>query len=114
MKFMLCVILVIFSSSLTHASLETGEQLFKDKCENCHTLERSLEKTKSLSAWKKTTSRMAKYAAQTGESITSAEAIMIAEYLAGRGEAKKDAPADTSGDMAIRQAMEIEKHETMG
>jgi len=33
---------------------------------------------------------MAKYAAQTGESITSAEAIMIAEYLAGRGEGYRD------------------------
>ena len=111
MKFILSVLLIIFSSSLTYASPETGEQLFKDKCDRCHTLERSLEKTKSLSAWKKTTSRMAKYSNQTGESITSAEAIMIAEYLAGRGEAKKEAPADTSGDMAIKQAIEIEKHE---
>jgi mono/diheme cytochrome c family protein len=54
---------------------------------------------------------MARYSKRAGENITSAETTMIAEYLAGRGAAKKEAPAEKAEDKAIKQAIEIEKHE---
>jgi mono/diheme cytochrome c family protein len=111
MKFILSALLIIFLSSFACASPEEGERLFTEKCHKCHTLERALEKTKSLSAWKKTTSRMAKYAEQAGEPIPVSEAIMIAEYLAGRDETKKETPPETSEETAIRRMTEIEKHE---
>ncbi len=111
MRIIISVFFIIFSSSFASASLEEGEILFKTKCIKCHTLERALSKTKSLSAWKRTTRRMAKYSGQAGEIIASSEVKMIAEYLAGRGVAKKEAPAEKAEDKAIKQAIEIEKHE---
>jgi mono/diheme cytochrome c family protein len=111
MKNITLIVLVIFLSSFTFVSADEGKELFKLKCSKCHTLERALSKTKSLSAWKRTSRRMARYSEQAGGSIASAETTMIAEYLAGRGVVKKEAPAEKAGDRAIEQAIEIEKHE---
>jgi hypothetical protein len=105
------IVLILFLLSFTFASADEGKELFELKCSKCHTLERSLSKTKSLSAWKRTSRRMAKYSKKAGGSITLAETTMIAEYLAGRGVAKKTAPAEKAEDKAIKQAIEIEKHE---
>jgi mono/diheme cytochrome c family protein len=111
MRLIISVLLIVFSSSFASASLEEGENLFKEKCIKCHTLERALNKTKSLRAWKRTSKRMAKYSEQAGEKITSAETTMIAEYLAGRVVAKKESPVEKAEDKAIKQAIKIEKHE---
>ena len=111
MKRFTLIVLILFLLSFTFASADEGKELFELKCSKCHTLERALSKTKSLSAWKRTTRRMAKYSEKAGGKITSAETTMIAEYLAGRGLAKKEAPAEKVEDKAIKQAIEIEKHE---
>ena len=97
--------------SFSFASADEGKELFKLKCSKCHSLERSLDKTKDLPAWNRTTKRMARYSEKAGDIITSAETTMIAEYLAGRGVAKKEAPAEIAEDKAIEQATKNEKHE---
>jgi mono/diheme cytochrome c family protein len=111
MKRFTLIVLIFFLLSFTFASADEGKELFELKCSKCHTLERALSKTKSLNAWKRTSRRMAKYAEQAGGRITSAETTMIAEYLAGRGVAKKETLPETEVDKAIKQAIEIEKHE---
>jgi mono/diheme cytochrome c family protein len=111
MKSFTLIVVIISLFSFTAASADEGKELFKSKCSKCHTLERSLSKTKSLSAWERTARRMARYSKRAGESITSAETTMIAEYLAGRGIAKKEAPAEKAEERAIKQALDIEKHE---
>ena len=76
--------------------INEGKIIFKNKCSQCHTLNRSLEKTKSLSGWKKTTSRMARKTQDSrrrkgknrrrrknkiGKKISQKEAEKIAKYL---------------------------------
>jgi mono/diheme cytochrome c family protein len=111
MKIILSVLLIIFSSSFASASLEEGKNLFEEKCIKCHTLERALNKTKSLSAWKRTTSRMARYSEQAGDSITAAETLLIADYLAGRGEAIKKVPVEKTEARGSQEDIPGEKHE---
>jgi mono/diheme cytochrome c family protein len=111
MKRFTLIVLIFFLLSFTFASADEAKELFKLKCSKCHTLDRALSKTKSLSAWKRTSRRMAKYSEQAGGSITSAETTMISEYLAGRGEAKKEVPAEKAEDKAIKEAIKIEKDE---
>ncbi len=82
-------IIVILTASFAFASAQEGKALFEAKCGSCHSLDRSLRKTKGLEAWKRTIKRMASY--PKGE-ISEIEAEEIAKYLAGRGKPKESAP----------------------
>ena len=55
------IIIVIFAASFAFASEQEGKDLFEAKCGSCHSLERSLRKTKGLRSWKRTIKRMAGY-----------------------------------------------------
>jgi mono/diheme cytochrome c family protein len=85
MKKVIYIFITIFTVSISFASIEEGKKLFKEKCDKCHSFERSLSKTKDLDAWKRTTQRMSKYT----DTINFIEALEIAEYLAGRVEVEK-------------------------
>jgi mono/diheme cytochrome c family protein len=91
---LLLLLCAAFSASV---SAQMGKELFEKKCDKCHLLERALNKTKSLEAWKRTTARMAKYA---GGTISAVEADMIAEYLAGRGKAAAVVEEETKKEEA--------------
>jgi mono/diheme cytochrome c family protein len=54
---------------------------------------------------------MVRYSERAGQIITNEEADKIAEYLAGRGQVKEDAPVKKAEDKEIKQVMDIEKHE---
>ena len=84
MKRFTLIVLILFLFSCIFASTDKGKELFELKCSKCHPIERALSKTKSLSVWKITLRRMAKYSEEAGGSITSEETTMIAEYLAER------------------------------
>jgi mono/diheme cytochrome c family protein len=112
MKFIyviLFIVSLIVSNALAHA--DEGRELFEKKCSVCHTLERALSKTKSPGAWKRTTIRMAAYSRKTMKVITSEQADKIADYVAGRGAAKKAADGDEAEEREINKIMDIEKHE---
>ncbi len=85
------ILLCIVSLLLTYAvaSADTGKDLFEKNCGKCHTLERSLNKTSNLNAWKRTITRMVRYSERAGQIITNEDADKIAEYLAGRGQVKE-------------------------
>jgi len=110
MRFIVCLVILIISASPGFAQENEGKTLFEKKCIKCHTLERALGATKSLDAWRRTTSRMSRYAEQAGETITPEEAVKIAEYLAGRG-ARAEAAAEKKPEKKIGRMMDIEKHE---
>ncbi len=82
MRKFLLVLAVIFTASVVSAANQDGKELFENRCIKCHLLERALNKTKSLEAWERTITRMAKY---SGGVITDSEVIVIAGYLAGMG-----------------------------
>ena len=63
------------------SSQQQGKALFEAKCIQCHSLEKALKESKSLTEWQKTTQAMVKY---SNGAITEREAKIIAEYLAGR------------------------------
>ncbi|NQT70167.1 MAG: hypothetical protein HQ552_11365, partial [Desulfobacteraceae bacterium] len=79
MKKVLVIFIVVFAASLAFASVEEGKKLFEAKCDKCHSLDRSLKKTKNLEAWKRTGERMARY---SRGSITTQDVDKISEYLA--------------------------------
>ncbi len=93
MKNAFFIIITIFAASFAFASVQEGKVLFETKCGSCHSLERSLRKTKSLMAWKRTIKRMARY---TKGRTSETEENKIAEYLAARGEPKKPASNEIS------------------
>lgn len=80
MKNVIFTFLIIFLSAVgACSSRQEGKKLFESKCGACHELKLSFKETKSLSAWKKITMRMARY---SDGNITSKEAEKIALYLA--------------------------------
>ncbi len=79
MKNAIFILITIFTASLAFASVQEGKELFERKCDKCHSLERSLKKSKSLTAWNKTIKRMARYSEGL---ITEQDSKKIAEYLA--------------------------------
>lgn len=90
----------------SYASIEEGKKLFESKCDKCHSLERSLSKTKDLEAWKRTTMRMSGY---SGGIITDVDAEEISQYLAMRGEEEPLAVEKDAEE--IKKIAEIEEHE---
>jgi len=96
---------MIFVSSTAFASLEEGEKLFKRKCGSCHSLERSLEKTKDVKAWKRTVKRMVRHA---GGRIKKDDGGKIAEYLASGGMTETSIIAEAE---EIKKIVDIEDHE---
>ena len=77
---MILLAIVIASSACT--SVQEGKELFEKKCVKCHTLEKSLNATKDLAGWEKTTKVMIRY---SDGDITEKDAKKIAKYLvAGR------------------------------
>jgi len=111
MRLVSCLFILIIAASFSFAEANDGKALFEQKCIKCHTLERALGKTKSLAAWRRTTSRMSRYAEQAGDTITPEEAVMIAEYLANRGKAEEAGVEEKEAKEEIEQIMDIEKHE---
>ncbi|MGB2690455.1 MAG: multiheme c-type cytochrome [Desulfobacterales bacterium] len=93
MKNTFFIIIAIFAASFAFASVQEGKELFEAKCGSCHSLERSLRKTKGLKSWKRTIKRMAGY---TRGRTSETEEEKIAEYLAERGKPKEPAPHKTS------------------
>jgi mono/diheme cytochrome c family protein len=96
MRKILLVLAVLFTASVASASNQEGKELFENRCSKCHLLERALNKTKSLEAWERTITRMAKY---SGGVIKDSEVMIIAAYLAGIGvpevvDKKKEEVAD--------------------
>jgi len=43
MKNIFFILVIIFTASVTFASVQEGKELFEGKCDKCHSLERSLE-----------------------------------------------------------------------
>jgi len=82
MKKILCILIMFFTAAYTFASVEQDQKLFERKCFQCHSLEKSLDKTKNLAAWQRTIKRMVKY---TRGSISEPNALTIANYLAALG-----------------------------
>ena len=81
MKNVIFILITIFTASLAFASVQEGKELFERKCDKCHSLERSLRKSKSLTAWNRTNKRMARYSKGL---ITEQDSKKIAEYLAAK------------------------------
>ena len=81
MKKIVVVLLTIVMALAACTSAQEGKELFEEKCVKCHTLEKSLNATKDLAGWKKTTKAMIRY---SGGAITEKDAKKIAKYLAGR------------------------------
>jgi len=72
------VLVLAVSAKIFAESENGGKILFESKCMNCHPLSKSLDKTKSLDDWQKTTLRMSQ---KKNSNITKEEAEHIAEYL---------------------------------
>jgi len=81
MKINLFVLLIIVFVVGACTSAREGKALFEEKCAQCHSLEKSLNMTKNLAQWKKTTEAMVRYSNGT---ITNKDAAIIANYLAKR------------------------------
>jgi mono/diheme cytochrome c family protein len=110
-KLFIVFFIVLLTAPSSLASLQEGKTLFERKCVKCHSLERSLSKRKDLEAWKRTTTRMSRYAKGA---ITEEEAEEIAEYLTARGEKKETVVAKEIYEKAekeIETIDDIEKHE---
>jgi mono/diheme cytochrome c family protein len=60
---------------------QESKELFEEKCIQCHALEKSLSKSKSLAEWKKTIKTMARY---SDGAIKKRDVKKIAKYLAKR------------------------------
>jgi len=69
------------------ALIQQGQAAFNTSCTTCHDAEKSLQKTKSLAAWRATVQRMA---AKDGAHIPENTHEAIATYLASLGSKGKD------------------------
>ncbi|KPJ98396.1 MAG: hypothetical protein AMK71_11450, partial [Nitrospira bacterium SG8_35_4] len=78
MRRVLCLFILFIAASSGSAEATEGKGLFEQKCIKCHTLERALGKIKDLAAWRRTISRMSRYAEQAGDTITPEEGVKIA------------------------------------
>ncbi len=78
---LISILTIIFYASFASASVKEGRELFEAKCDKCHTIERSLQKTKDLGGWERTTKRMGRY---SRGAISYRETKVIAEYLASK------------------------------
>ncbi len=98
-------IIVIFMLFLTaiQSSAQDGRDLFEQKCIRCHTLERTLEKSKGFEEWEKTVLRMGAY---TFGQITLQDSEIIARYLADMS-----APKDPVVMNEIKKIAAIDQHE---
>jgi mono/diheme cytochrome c family protein len=79
------------------ALIQQGQAEFNARCTTCHDAEKSLQKTKSLSAWRATVERMA---AKDGANIPESAHEAIATYLASlanKGKDEKEGAAAESG-----------------
>jgi len=79
MKNVFFILVIIFTASVAFASAQEGKELFERKCDKCHSLGRSLRKTKDLAAWNRTIKRMARL---SDGLITEKDVKEIAKYLA--------------------------------
>jgi mono/diheme cytochrome c family protein len=93
MKKAFFIITAILFASFAFAAEQKGKELFEAKCGSCHSLERSLRKTKGLKSWERTIKRMAGY---PKAEISAIETEEIAKYLAERGKPRKPAPQKIS------------------
>ena len=75
------ILLAVAMALAACSSVQESKELFEKKCVKCHALEKSLNATKDLAGWKKTTKAMIRY---SGGDITEKDAKKIAKYLAGR------------------------------
>ena len=104
MKNALFIVIAVFTASVAFASVPDGKALFEKMCGNCHSLERSLRKNKSLKAWKRTAKRMIRYDTRK---LNKKEAEIIAVYLADRKKAKKTVAAKATAPNTVS----LEEHE---
>lgn len=103
MKKVFSFLIAVLIASFGFASANEGKALFEEKCANCHSLERSLRKKKSLAAWKRTIKRMARYAEGL---LDEPEIEKIAQHLAG-----KDKPAHPPADQKNKDDAKVpEEH----
>ncbi len=82
MKKIIYILILLFTASYTSsafASIPQDKKVFESKCSRCHSLKKSLRKTKNLAAWQRTIKRMAKYARG---SISEQDTKNVANYLA--------------------------------
>jgi len=93
MKKAFILTITFFAASFAFASVQEDKTLFETTCGTCHSLERSLQATKNLMAWKRTIKRMDRYA---NGRIPETEANKIAEYLASIGKPEKPVPHEIS------------------
>ena len=78
------------------ALIQQGQTAFNTSCTTCHDAQRSLDKTKSLSAWRATVRRMAD---KEGANIPASSHEAIATYLSSRGSGEKG-KAEDHGELA--------------
>ncbi len=103
----LAFIFMLITASFLEATEKDSKMLFESKCGKCHSIDRALQKSKDLAAWKRTALRMSRYS--RGQ-ISAAEAGEIAEYLASRGESMAPAPVEVP-ERDNANAGELEEHE---
>ncbi len=108
MKKLLISFVLIFISSFSYASLDEGKELFEGKCGNCHSLERSLEKTKDADAWKRTVRRMIRYSRGM---ITEDDMDPISSYLVSITNPDQPVAAEKPEDEDVEKIADIEDHE---
>ncbi len=78
MKKIVYIFILFFAASYALASIPQDKELFESKCSRCHSLKKSLRKTKDSAAWQRTIKRMVKYARG---SISEQDANTITSYL---------------------------------
>jgi mono/diheme cytochrome c family protein len=91
------------TSAEKSALIQQGQAAFNSTCTTCHDAEKSLQKSKSLSAWRATVARMA---AKDGAHIPDSTHEAIATYLAslgskGKGENDQGGGADSGLPVTI-------------
>ncbi|MEZ6123579.1 MAG: hypothetical protein R3C49_10425 [Planctomycetaceae bacterium] len=77
------------------AQISSGQSAFQNRCVQCHDADKSLQKKKSLSAWRATIARMAR---QDGAEIPQSEWEVIAVYLASLNSSASTAGGAASAD----------------